>query len=97
MTCTFQVKHFIGYAASADREFSDPVDMMGYFVGNVETITDATGDDVVSSSQVYYDPSIYTVDPLDVIIVDGQEKDIIQITNYMDGNFGSSSIKIIYV
>lgn len=97
MTCTFQVKHFIGYTTSADREFSDPVDMMGYFVGNVETITDATGDDVVSSSQVYYDPSIYTVDPLDVIIVDGQEKDIIQITNYMDGNFGSSSIKIIYV
>ena len=97
MTCPFKVKHFTGYTASADKQYSDPVDMIGYFVGNVEIITDATGDDVVSSSQVYYDPSKYEVDTLDKIIVDGQEKDIIQITNYMDGNFGASSIKIIYV
>lgn len=97
MTCPFQVKHFNGYTPSADRKYSDPEDMVGYFVGNVEVVTDATGDDVVSSSQVYYDPSLYTIDSLDVVIVDGQEKDIIQITNYMDGNTGTSSIKIVYL
>ena len=97
MTCPFQAKHFDGYTASADRNYTEPEDMVGYFVGNVETITDATGDDVVSSSQLYYDPSIYELGPLDKIIVDNEEKDIIQITNYMDGNYGSSSIKIVYL
>lgn len=97
MTCPFQVKHFEGYTPSADPLWSEPEDMIGYFVGNVEVVTDATGDDVVSSSQVYYDPSDYTIDPQDKLCVDGLEKDIIQITNYMDGNFGSSSIKIAYL
>ena len=97
MTCPFQVKHFSGYDAYADKSFDEPVDMIGYFVGNVEVITDATGDDVVSSSQVYYDPDVYSIDSLDKIIVDGEEKDIIKITNYMDGNFGASSIKIAYL
>lgn len=97
MTCPFQVKHFEGYTPSADALWSEPEDMIGYFVGNVEVITDATGDDVVSSSQVYFDPSVYTINPQDKILVDSFEKDIIQITNYMDGNYGSSSIKIAYL
>lgn len=97
MTCPFQVRHFEGYTAAADRRFSEPIDMIGYFVGNIETVTDASGDDVVSSSQIYYDPSIYEIGPLDIITVDGAEKDVIQITNYMDGNFGASSIKIVYL
>ena len=97
MTCTFKVKQFLGYTASADKQFTDPVDMIGYIVGDVEIITDATGDDVVSSSQIYYDPAIYEINTLDKLIVDGQEKDIIKITNYMDGNFGTSSIKVVYV
>ncbi len=97
MTCPFQVKRFEGYTPSADKRFSEPEDMIGYFVGNVEVITDATGDDVVSSSQVYYDPDVYSIDSMDKIIVDDEEKDIIKITNYMDGNFGTSSIKIVYL
>lgn len=97
MTCPFQVQHFNGYTPSADPKWSEPEDMIGYFVGNVEVITDATGDDVVSSSQVYYDPSVYDIYPQDKVLVDGFKKDIIQITNYMDGNFGSSSIKIVYL
>ena len=97
MTCPFKVKKFVGYNAAADREYSDYEDMIGYFVGNIETVTDAVGDDVVSSSQIYYDPSVYEINPLDVVLVDGAEKDIIQITNYMDGNFGQSSIKIVYL
>ncbi len=97
MTCTFQVKPFQGYTASADKLFTGPINMKGYFVGNVEVITDSVGDDVVSSSQLYYDPSVYTITPMDIIIVDGQEKDIIQVTNYMDGNFGESSIKVVFL
>lgn len=97
MTCPFQVKRFEGYTASADKKFSEPEDCIGYFVGNIEVITDATGDDVVSSSQIYYDPAVTMINDLDVIIVDGQEKDIIRITNYMDGNTGTSSIKIVYL
>ena len=97
MTCPFQVKQFIGYNAAADKSFSEPVDMLGYFVGEVEVITDASGDDVVSSTQVYFDPSVYTITNLDKILVDGEEKDIIKITNYMDGNTGSSSIKVVYL
>jgi hypothetical protein len=97
MTCPFQIKRFRGYTASADKNFSQPEDALGYFVGNVETITDSSGDDVVSSSQLYINPETTTIEPLDVIIVDGQEKDIIQITNYMDGNTGTSSIKVVYL
>jgi len=97
LTCPFQVKHFDGYTPSADRKYTEPEDMIGYFVGNVEVVTDVNGDDVVSSTQLYYDPADYTIGSLDKVLVDGEEKDIVQITNYMDGNYGESSIKVVYL
>lgn len=97
MTCPFQIKPFIGYDAYADKEFGEPVDAIGYYVSEIEVVTDATGDDVVSSSQVYFDPSEVEIHSLDKIIVDSEEKDIIKITGWMDGNYGTSSIKIAYL
>ena len=97
MTCPFQVKHFEGYTASADKKYSKPVDMIGYFVGGTEVVTDSVGDDVVSSSQIYYDPSVYEIGRQDILIVDGLEKDIITVAHFLDGNFGTSSIKVVYL
>lgn len=97
MTCPFQVKPFKGLNGAADKEFDAPVDMLGYFVGDVQVISDANEAQVVSNTQVYFDPSIYDISKNDRIIVDEQEQDIITITTYMDGNTGTASIKIAYL
>ena len=97
LTCPFEIRPYKGRNAAADIIYGEPVIVKGYYVGEVEIITNATGDDVVSSARLYYDPSDYTINNLDKLIIDGEEKDIIRITNYMDGNTGTSSCKVVYL
>lgn len=97
LTCPFQIIPYEGRNAAADIIYGRPITVYGYYVGEVEIITNATGDDVVSSARLYYDPVDYTIKNLDKLVIDGEEKDIIRITNYMDGNTGTSSVKVVYL
>lgn len=97
MTCDITVLPFKGLNKFADKEFGEPVVIKGYFAGEQVVVNDTTNTQVVSGTQVYYDPSAYTISVNDRILVDGQEKDIVSLSNYMDGNFGTSSIKVAYL
>lgn len=97
MTCPITVLPFKGLNKFADKDFGDPVVIKGYFAGAQVVVNDTTNTQVISGTQVYFDPTIYTVNIEDRILVDGQEKDIVSLSNYMDGNFGTSSIKVAYL
>lgn len=97
MTCPIIIKPFKGLNSYADKEFGDPITILGYFAGEAMVVNNESNTQVVSNTQIYYDPSKYTVDIQDRVIVDGREKDIVSISNFMDGNTGSSSIKVIYL
>ena len=58
---------------------------------------DMSGNQVTSTTQIYYDPADYTINPEDRILVENQEKDIISIATWYDGNSGSASIKLVYL
>ena len=97
MTCPVIIKPFLRTNAYADKEYGDPVDILAYVVGGAEVINDASGNAVVSTTQVYIDPEIYMVNPQDRLIVDGAEKDIISVTNWHDGNTGTITVSLVYL
>lgn len=97
LTGSIQIKPFVGRNAAADRSFGDIKTIKGFFVGEVTSVSNASGEEVTSNSHFYFDPSKYDVSLEDRVIVDGTERDILTITNYMDGGTGSSSIKVVYI
>lgn len=97
MTCPIAVKPFVKLNAAADKEFGEPVVIMGYLTGEATVVNDAAGREVVSNTQIYYDPDKYTVGINDRVFVDDLEKDIVTITSYIDGNTGKPSIKVVYL
>lgn len=97
MTVDVTVKPFIGVDASADKQYGDETTIKAYVTGGIEVTNDLRGNEVRSTSQVYFDPSVYTVNPEDRIIVDGQEKDIISMSTWYDGNTGKPSIKELWL
>ena len=97
MTCPATIIPFEGVNAAADKIYGEPVEIKCYFTGQATIVNDAQQNQVFSATQIYYDPAKYTINPQDKVLVDGMARDIIAITNYMDGNNGTSSIKIVYL
>lgn len=99
MTCPVTILPFLKYTASSDKEFGEPVDIMAYIAGNTEVLNDMSGTQVVSTSQIYYDASKYTIHPEDRIKIPsrGTEKDIISISEWYDGNTGTTDIGLVYL
>lgn len=97
MTCDIEILPFQGLSGSADKIYAEPVTIKGYWAGETAILNDAIGTEIISGTQFYFDSTKYDVDPRSRVIVDGQEKDIIRISNYMDGNTGTSSIKVGYL
>lgn len=97
MTCSVTVLPFVGVNASADKEFGDPINILAYIVGGAEVINNMSGEQVVSTTQVYFDPANYTINPEDKLIVEGQERSILSITTWYDGNTGAADIKQVYL
>lgn len=91
------IKPFKGYSASADKLYGDEATIKAYVVGGVEVTNDKQGNQVASTTQFYFDPNVYTVNPEDRVIIEGQEKDIISISTWYDGNDGSKSIKQVFL
>lgn len=97
MTCPVTVKPYEGLNAAGDKQYGDQFDIMAYIVGGAEVTNDASGNQVTSTTQIYYDPADYTINPEDRILVENQEKDIISIATWYDGNSGSASVKLVYL
>lgn len=97
MTCHFTVQHYLGMSAAADRLYSDPEEFLGYYTGQVQVVNTSTAREVSSASQVYFDPTKVDIDEDDRITVDGKTHDVLTVTSYMDGNTGTSSVKIAYL
>ena len=97
MTCPVTIVPFEGVNASADKLFGEPYEILAYFTGEVTVLNNSSSNQVVSNTKIYYDPSKYSVNEQDRVLVDGHMRDILTISNYMDGNTGTSSIKVVYL
>lgn len=97
MTCPVTVLPFEGLNAAGDKQYGTPVDILGYIVGGVEVVNDMSGEQVTSTTQIYFDPSVCTINPEDRIQVENQEKDIISISTWYDGNTGQADIKQVFL
>lgn len=97
MTCPVTVLPFLKRSPSGDKELGEPVDIMAYIAGNTEVLNDMSGTQVVSTSQIYYDASKYTINPEDRIKLNGTEKDIVSISGWYDGNTGAIDVGLVYL
>ena len=97
LTCPFQLQRYIGMSPAADKLFGEPVDFLGYYVGQVQVVNTANAREVTSNSQVYFDPAITDIHDGDKIIVSGMAYDVLTVTSYMDGNTGTMSIGVAYL
>ena len=91
------IKPFKEYTASGDKVYDDAVVIKAYIVGGVEVTNDMQGNQIASTTQFYFDPNAYTVNPEDRVLIDEQEKDIISISTWYDGNDGSKGIKQVFL
>lgn len=97
MSCSVTVHPFDKLTASGEKTYKEPQQILAYIVGGVEVVNDMSGNEVVSNTQVYFDPSKYTINPNDCIEVEGQTKNIISISTWYDGNTGQASIKQVFL
>lgn len=89
-----QVKPFLRRDGTGDKLYKDPVDILCYAEGKVQVVTDNTGTEVVSTSQLYVDGSV-AVTALDCVIFEGIEKNIKQVSTFYRN--GKPDIKVVYL
>lgn len=64
-----------------DKKYSADVTILAYIVGKSEVITDKTGTQVVSNTQLYVDASV-DISEEDIVVLNNVERDIRSITTY---------------
>lgn len=89
-----QIKPFLKRDGTGTKIYGDPVDILCYAEGRVQVVTDNTGTEVVSTSQLYVDgPTAISV--LDCVVFEGIEKSIKSITTFYRN--GKPDIKVVYL
>lgn len=90
----YVIKPFIKYSGSGSKQFSADVNSKCYPVGDVKLVTDSTGSEKTSTTQLYVDGN----DPIKVtdnIIFAGEERPILRITEYFRD--GKVDIKVVHL
>lgn len=89
-----QIKPFIKRTGTGTKVFGDTVDVKCYAASKIVTVTDSTGVEVISSTQLYVNGDT-PVDIRDRVIFEARERDILNIsTFYRDGK---ADIKVVYL
>ena len=96
--CTVPVKRVKsnGYKVNGEPDMVAIATVYGYVVEENTNIIDATGHEVLSSTQIYLLPDT-VIDPADLIMFADGAYPIKKIRNFYDGNTGLSSIKVVYL
>lgn len=94
MNLSAQIKPFLKRDGTGTKIYADPVDILCYAEGKVQVVTDNTGTEVVSTSQLYVDGPT-TISVLDCVIFEGIEKSIKNITTFYRN--GKPDIKVVYL
>lgn len=89
-----QIKPFLKRDGTGTKVYADPVDILCYAEGKVQVVTDNTGTEVVSNSQLYVDGSV-AISELDCIVFEGIEKSIKSLTTFYRN--GKPDIKVVYL
>lgn len=89
-----QIKPFLKRDGTGAKIFGEPVDILCYAEGKSQVVTDNTGTEVVSTSQLYVDgPTV--ISALDCVVFEGVEKSIKNITTFYRN--GKPDIKVVYL
>jgi hypothetical protein len=90
----YQIKPFDKRTGTGTKLFKDTVDSLCYPKSETELITDSTGAEVVSMTQLYIDGST-ELTVLDNIIFENEERPIKKITSFYRN--GVPDIKVVYL
>lgn len=89
-----QIKPFIKRNGTGTKLYGDAVDIKCYAEGNVTTVTDNKGAEVISNKQLYIDGSV-PVTELDCIIFENSEHSIKSINTFYRN--GKPDLKVVYL
>lgn len=89
-----QIKPFVKRTGTGTKVYAEPVDILCYAEGKIQTVTDNTGTEVVSNKQLYVDGSV-AISVLDAIVFEGVEKSIKAINTFYRN--GKADIKVVYL
>ena len=87
-------KPFVKRNGAGTKIFGDPKDSLCYPVHDVKLITDASGAEVVSTSQLHV-PGTEQIKVTDNVIFDGEERPVLRIATYYRD--GVPDIKVVYL
>lgn len=94
MNLPAQIKPFLKRDGTGTKIYGEPADILCYAEGKVQVVTDNTGTEVVSTSQLYVDgPTPISV--LDCVVFEGSEKSIKNIATFYRN--GKPDIKVVYL
>ncbi len=84
--------------AAGDTIYGEPVVHNCYRADMLTVITDKTGKEVVSATQIYFPPSVAVVDTdMIVLPLDSKKREIKSVGSFIDGSTGAVSIKVVYL
>jgi len=90
----YQIKPFVKRDGAGSKIFGDAVDSLCYPVGDVKLITDASGAEVTSTTQLYL-PGDELIKVTDEIIFNSEVRPIHRITDYYRN--GKVDIRVVYL
>ena len=87
----------IGNTAGGDPNYAGPVVHKGYLVDEMVAITDKHGEHYISTSRVYFPPTVpVTVEDL-LSFESGSTYEVRKLGGFYDGNDGALSVLVVYL
>lgn len=90
------IRPFVKRTGSGTKEFGRNRTTRCYPVHTNQLVTETTGAEVVSTTQLYVDATTQVTE-MDNVIFEGQERPIKKVTTHYDGNTGAASIRTVYL
>ena len=90
----YVIKPFVKYSGSGTKQFGENIASLCYPVGDVKIVTDASGSEVASTTQLFVDGS-ESIKITDSIVFAGEERPILRITDYYRD--GHVDLKVVYL
>lgn len=85
---------FVKYNGAGTKIYNDPVKSLCYPVGDIKTVIDVNGVDVVSTATLYVDGT-ESIKDTDTVIFEGRERAILKISNFY--RKGKVDIRVVYL
>lgn len=90
----FVIKPFLKYSGTGTKQFDTDVPSKCYPVGDVKLVTNESGSEVTSTTQLYVD-GFESIKVTDNVVFAGEERPILRITDYYRN--GKVDIKVVYL